>query len=279
MKNFTLNKQVATLVLCGIATLASAKSLYVSPEGNDSNDGLTSTTAVKTLSKAFTLAERNDAVLISGFLDMTQEPTTDLYGKGYYNLKGNQGVKVPTFSLSVTGEDKETSGFDAKSTVNAGTCCLRVDGCAEGVIFKNLTFKNGDPRGDKGGSAYIRSGIVTFEDCNFFNNRNLTLNAGNGRGGAIYYEANNENHKLIMNRCTFKDNHNKEGGDIFVQSGTFEANWCNFEGSDISDFSGSEGGVLKTTTEGNLPDVNITFNNCVIKNYIVHGNEIGRAHV
>ena len=163
MKTCTF-KQAASLLLCCLITTASAKEIYLSSNGKDKNDGTTPATAVKTLSKALSLADKGDEIKVSGFIDISKEPTSDQYGNGCYNLKGNQGVKFPNKALTITGDDRETCGFDGTSNSGNGTGCLRLDGVYDGLTVKNLTIKNGDPCGDKGGGAYIRGGKITFDN-------------------------------------------------------------------------------------------------------------------
>lgn len=269
MKTCTF-KQAASLLLCCLITTASAKEIYLSSNGKDKNDGTTPATAVKTLSKALSLADKGDEIKVSGFIDISKEPTSDQYGNGCYNLKGNQGVKFPNKALTITGDNRETCGFDGKSNSGNGTGCLRLDGVYDGLTVKNLTIKNGDPCGDKGGGAYIRGGKITFDNCAFIDNRNYKQNNGTTRGGAIYYEGNHPDSKLTLNKCIFKGNLNKEGSDIFFSNGTLLADGCSFEGTDAGIYAGSEGGVLKTTTQGDFND--IVFRNSVIRNYKVDTN-------
>lgn len=269
MKTFTF-RQAASILLCCLVTTASAKEIYLSASGKDKNDGTTLATAVKTLSKALSLANKGDEIKVSGFIDISKEPTSDQYGNGCYNLKGNQGVKFPNKELTITGDNRETSGFDGKSNSGNGTACLRFDGVYESITVSNVTIKNGDPCGDKGGAAYVRGGTVTFNNCAFIDNRNYKQNNATTRGGAIYYEGNHQNSKLTLNKCLFKGNVNKEGSDIFFSNGALLADGCSFEGTDASVYPGSEGGVLKTTAQGDFSD--IVFRNSTIKNYTVDTN-------
>lgn len=261
-----LKRLSVVLLLGGLVMVASAKDIYLSSAGKDKNDGTTTATAVKTLCKALSIAERGDVIKISGFIDITKEPVEDKYGNGCFNKNGNQGVFIPDKDLTFIGDNRETCGFDGKSSAARGTCCLRLYWIGK-TTFKNLTIKNGDPRGDKGAGVYICSGVHTFENCAFINNRNFALNTACTRGGAIFYDGNNAQSKITLKNCIFKDNMNKEGSDIFLYCGGLLAENCKFEGTDATMFKGSEGGVLKTNAEGQFSD--IVFRNCIIKNYKV----------
>ncbi|MDR2844067.1 MAG: DUF1565 domain-containing protein, partial [Candidatus Symbiothrix sp.] len=59
-------------------TLLQAKDLYLSASGADTNDGLSAATPFATISRAFTVADANDVIHVSGFIDITKEPQSDI---------------------------------------------------------------------------------------------------------------------------------------------------------------------------------------------------------
>ena len=76
MKKFT--SMAACLLMAGtVPFTASAKDLYVSAQGDDSNDGLTSATAKKTLTALDAIIEKNDVVYVSGILNLDNEVPAD----------------------------------------------------------------------------------------------------------------------------------------------------------------------------------------------------------
>lgn len=271
-------KILVALILCSLSVHISSKNIYLASTGNDNNDGQTRENAVKTLSMALTIAEHDDVISVLDFIDITQEPNkpgstsnndvnpngTSSYvvdGLTYktWNIKGNNGIKMLDKTIAITGENKETSGFDGKDQ----TRLLRIDGFGRTITFRNLTFKNGNsiPNGDSGAGVYIRSTNPVFENCNFIDNR--SDQAGNNdmrRGGACFVLSNAK-----FNDCYFSGNLSREGSAMYISYGIVELNGCVFENHDNSHIMYADGGTLYVTKEGDIDNINLTMKNCVIR--------------
>ena len=243
MKKFT--SMAACLLMAGtVPFAASAKDLYVSAQGDDSNDGLTSATAKKTLTALDAIIEKNDVVYVSGILNLDNEVPPDFnpavgYGAGDLNDLGgvfvsHDGGKKLGFNIAsrgsknwqgitFIGSDREEDGFSGDG--KWGHFILR--GKNEGgTTFKNLCFVDGISNQD-GGTIFIKDeGIVNFENCVFRNNHpdwektyklegNAWKPANNAseRGGCLRAES---NCVVNVNNCLFENNINRHGGAVMI---------------------------------------------------------------
>ena len=243
MKKFT--SMAACLLMAGtVPFAASAKDLYVSAQGDDSNDGLTSATAKKTLTALDAIIEKNDVVYVSGILNLDNEVPADFnpavgYGAGDLNDVGgvfvsHDGGKKLGFNIASRGSknwqgitfiggDREEDGFSGDG--KWGHFILR--GKNEGgTTFKNLCFVDGISNQD-GGTIYIKDeAIATFDNCVFRNNHpnwektyklegNAWKPANNAseRGGCLRAES---NCVVNVNNCLFENNINRHGGAVMI---------------------------------------------------------------
>lgn len=243
MKKFT--SMAACLLMAGtVPFTASAKDLYVSAQGDDSNDGLTSATAKKTLTALDAIIEKNDVVYVSGILNLDNEVPADFnpavgYGAGDLNDLGgvfvsHDGGKKLGFNIASRGSknwqgitfiggDREEDGFSGGG--KWGHFILR--GKNEGgTTFKNLCFVDGISNQD-GGTIYIKDeAIATFDNCVFRNNHPdwektykledkawKPANNASERGGCLRME---NNCVVNINNCLFESNINRHGGAVMI---------------------------------------------------------------
>ena len=255
MKKTTFLKATCIILLCGMSSYGYATDLYLTATcGNDMNNG-TLGHPVATLSKALTIAQANDIIHVTGFIDISAEPNkagvrTDIsfFGSSIYevggvtyktwNLGGNMGIITLNKPLTIIGDDKTTCGFDGKNI----TRLIRQDGSISGIItYKNLTFKNGNsaPNADKGGAIYIRSSKATFVNCEFANN----TSGSTFKGGAVYFD-NYNNTKTITSftSCHFVGNFGKAGSALFATSGALDFDGCSFQNNSSNTNTTSDGG-------------------------------------
>lgn len=87
-KNFTRASVLATMAALAMGNLQ-AKDLYLSPNGDDGNSGLTADAPRKTLTNLTSILERGDVINISGILHMQTE--YDLAVANNRLSKGNCG--------------------------------------------------------------------------------------------------------------------------------------------------------------------------------------------
>lgn len=261
MKHKFLFRAVFTFLMCGTISIASAADIYVSNgSGDDTKDGLSSSNAVKTISKAFTICLEGDVIHVMDMLDIENEPvgtgaraTIDITavdplkvltvnGVTYTTwnaVNGTLGIIPHTRSVTVIGDSKESCGFDGKNK----SCIIRQDhGSGSTVItYKNLTFKNGKSNDASGGGGfYFRGGfpIVTstanFENCDFMNNEGSQNGNPKAGGGMTIIHGN-----ASLKNCIFSENKGNRGAGLYMQNGTVTIDKCVFKDHDISEIAAS----------------------------------------
>ena len=98
MKNLFIGKYlVIALCLLSVQSLI-AKDIYLSVNGVDTNNGLSESGAVATLTKALSLIEDGDNIRVSGIIDVSKE------------VSGIEGVAIPQMGFSIIGDSPSTSG-------------------------------------------------------------------------------------------------------------------------------------------------------------------------
>ena len=159
MKNNLLKNVLVAALFCSSGNYLSATDLYLSSAGNDTNNGLSAETPVKTLSRAFTLAENGDEIHVLDFIDISAEPkkegstsnndikvdgstSFELGGITYatWNVQGKNGVRPLDKSLKIIGKSAETCGFVG----NGMTRLIRIDSFNQSIEFANLSFREGN---------------------------------------------------------------------------------------------------------------------------------------
>ncbi len=180
-----------------------AKSVYVNPNGRDSYDGTSESTAFKTIKKAISTAGENDTIYLS---DGT--------------FKGIQNSRL-TIDKSL-----HFIGF-ADTTINGGNANFIFD-IADGVTvsFKNIKFVNAYKAPESysvsykqsvyGASLNIKNAAVTVDGCSFINN---VLDYGSNDnyiyGGAV----SNFGNLTILNSC-FMNNTALSTSGLFSYGGS-----------------------------------------------------------
>lgn len=138
--------------------------IYVSPDGNDDNDGLTAETPLKTINCAIERAGASELRPITIYLaEGTYSPSAT--GEQFpINGKGN---------ISIKGCGQNATIIDAENSEKAIFCKDVVD-----FKIKALTIKNG--YGDKGGGLYLWDSDISVSAVRIIENQALTS------GGGIY---------------------------------------------------------------------------------------------
>lgn len=305
MKHKNFFKTVFTLLLCGSISMASAADIYLASSGSDTNDGLSAGTAVKTLSKAFTIAQAGDVIHVMDMINISDEPKKPSSARADIDISGLNTEKVYTVngvtyttwnaangtlgiiphtrSVTLIGDDKATCGFDG----NNASCIIRQDHSALGadnggvgvpgmtvITYKNLTFKNGKSNDSSGGGGvYIRGGFPTvfstgnFENCDFTGNEGKQ-NADFKAGGGVTLIHGSASFK----NCKFSENKAFRGAGIYMQNGTVTVDDCLFENQDISEITNSYAGAIFAGTTAANAILNLTVNNSVFINNKVATN-------
>ncbi|WP_290070164.1 hypothetical protein, partial [Muribaculum intestinale] len=191
-KNFTRASVLATMAALAMGNLQ-AKDLYLSPNGDDGNSGLTADAPRKTLTNLASIIETGDIVNISGILSMAAEYDLALTGNrlskgncGHFYKEGNQNgfqLKIDDArwaNITFRGMDPETDGFDGDKAwrfFELGretnfSKWVNPENTVENswVRFENLRFQNGVAP-TEGGTFYIHDHIVAdFDNCVFADN-------------------------------------------------------------------------------------------------------------
>lgn len=240
MKKFTMKFVTTCFMLLCFVFHMSANDIYISSEGNDDNDGLSSAKAVKTLTKAMALissAPENSVIKVMGVVNISGE------------VSNNDGILINgSIKFTVEGISKETSGFDGGNF----TRIFNFQGFTGSATLKNLTFSNG--ASTEGGAIKILNSAnanVLIENCDFFNNTSSST------GTLHIYNSN-----VTINDSEFTNNSAKLGGGIYAASkATVTINSCLITDNDISTIGGSSGGgIYAKETNG------IYITNSIIRN-------------
>ncbi|KAA6301911.1 MAG: hypothetical protein EZS26_001914 [Candidatus Ordinivivax streblomastigis] len=275
-------KKISLFVLVSIVSLiftqnVSAKDIYLSTSGNDSNDGLTAATAVKTLLRINEIIGVEDVVHVKGIIkitdevdfatkteDGTQDPLNPedgiyLYHRGYFF---RNALKLA--GITFLGEDSSKDGFSGENVASL----FQFQG-AYPVMFKNILFTkavthraaNGQYGSDA--SAIWTSGTeLTFENCAFTLN-DITRNdaspadpkEGWGNRGAITFNSGTG----IFKNCEFTENLGEEGGALFINGGTITIEDCYFGYNNCAEVNNSKGGAIYTWVHGLDGPLDITI--------------------
>ena len=224
-----------------------AKNVYLSSTGSDSNDGLSPENAVATLSKALEVADAaNDHIVISGFITVSSGLTT----ARPLTFEGANGAATDGF---VGGTDNNR--------------LFRLGG-NQSTTFKNITVKNfkyagaDDGQGDLKGIIFFAGGTYTFEGCAFEGNTN-----SQSEGGILR----THDAKVVIDNCVFKNNTSFKGGiirkqggnDVIVTNTLFEENKAG-----VQKDGDAKGGVIYAVEGWKT----LSFTGCTFKNNVAIHN-------
>ena len=170
--------------------------VFVSPAGDDTNDGLTWDTAFKTIHHAVQVVYASDS-----------NPLTIHVGPGLYSFSTTgERFTIPTVNhVTISGNSALTSILNAEST-NRIFYIYHDDA----AVIQHLTIQGG--RSEDGGGIYFHYTQAQIYDCIF------TSNYASDIGGAIYFGRNANpvlSNCIIFNNTAFRD-----GGGIFCDDGT-----------------------------------------------------------
>lgn len=292
----TFTKNLYAMIAVGLVSgSVSAKDLYISADGNDSNSGIAAESPRATLTSLNDIIEQGDVIHVSGMIDITKEIALGdgaqdknstwghyiSYNNGNHNgfyINGSNtsidGKTTPWKEITITGEDPAEDGFDGGEATRI--FYVRGDNRVNTVTFKNLTIRNGLAPKEGGGAIFIHdNGWVDVENCIFENNHldyaplteeahdsgNIKLKSSTSeRGGAINFQFG----KLTITDSKFYDNHNRRGGALISTGGTLKVTRCLFEGNG-ADIDGkylddSRGGAVHLWPLNT--EISATFDHC-----------------
>ncbi|ROS82666.1 hypothetical protein EEL35_01920 [Muribaculaceae bacterium Isolate-042 (Harlan)] len=273
-KNFTRASVLATMAALAMGNLQ-AKDLYLSPNGDDGNSGLTADAPRKTLTNLTSILERGDVINISGILHMQTEYDLAVANNrlskgncGHFYKEGNQNgfqLKVDNSAwadITFRGQNPEADGFDGDFAwrffelgieTNAGKWISGdVEGDQAGKVFtnfENLRFQNGVAP-TEGGTFYIHDHIVAnFDNCVFtgngFDETLLTpvtegamecYNPEDGKTAERGGAIHFQFGKLTIKNSIFTFNSARRGGAICQTGGDLVLEDCYFENNGANAF-------------------------------------------
>ncbi|WP_281614975.1 T9SS type A sorting domain-containing protein [Flammeovirga sp. SubArs3] len=278
-----------------------AKDIYVSNSGNNSNDGLTSNTAVATLNTAYTLAENGDVIYLNGTITHAQafsvEKNITIIGQNNATLDGGSATKFFNYTNIQDGaylivkNVTFTNGNGMFNTTQETGGAIWVSGSGE-VTFQKCNFTNNSTVHDGGAIAAEIEGTLNLLSCKITNNTTFVDDAL-GNGGAIVAGIGGNTVNLNIYETLVQDNKsNRQGGAMYIygavfthiRNSTFYGNRSSTQGGTINVVSNSEASTrfdnVTMTFNGNANSVK----NCgglrssnanhefIINNSIIHGN-------
>ena len=218
--------------------------IYVSPNGDDSNDGLTKKHAVKTIAHAIEIAAQGQIVLLEGV-----HTTGDL--GGIYE------------DLNITGEGKAI--IDAQNNNR-----ILYVGSEANVVINNVTMINGYTA-QESGALLGNSNHLTLINCILANS-----SAGQNNGGAIFSVG-----KLTIINTTIANCSAKQGGAIFTQSdsdlNSLEVINSTFENNIATGYDMNGGGAIYAQRSAGFYSFDLKVDNSTFINNKAEGTSSGGA--
>ena len=212
--------------ICGGTVFTSAREyVYLSEDGNDENNGASFAQAYATFSKALEMVSNGGTIYVRGMVNIYEDPEN--VGDTVQHSSGDtkRGF-VPTKSLTIRGESKETCGFTGYTDsilayepfpgypiyeyYQMGTRFLRVNPGIE-LTLKDLTFTKFYGR-HCGIVILMAGGKLIAEDLIFSENEAIS-GSDNGMGAAIHSNATTG---ISVSRCLFYKNKAMKGGAVYI---------------------------------------------------------------
>jgi autotransporter family porin len=218
------------------ATATLPSNIYVSPTGNDTNDGLTPETAVQTINIGIDkVAENGQVNLAAGTYNKTGVTSKDV------------GITINK-NMTIAGASNDKTIIDGLGASQIFDISYDTT-----VLIKDITFQNG--KLDNSGGAISNDGTLTVKNCTFKNNT-----AVNECGGALFTHT-----TLNVVDCTFIGNTANAGSAIFNKGGSITVTGSTFianhAGTDLKKDIG--GGAIFNYPDSSFKIVGNTFLNNV----------------
>ena len=234
--------------------LVQSKEIFLSSSGSDDNNGLAENSPLLTLTKALSLIDDNDIVIVSGIIDISSEST------------GTNGVSLPDKKITIDGRNNTLSGFSG----NNKSRMLTINSNNKGCVIKNLTFKNGSSSVKEGIAVSVTNSNTQFENCIF------TDNSGSRRdsNGTVYVK---DGQNTSFTSCSFNNNNVLQGGAFYVEGGSVKIINATIEDNNLS-YSSSLGGGLFISNCKDLLLQNSVIKSCTTDDggtgiYIIENDE------
>jgi len=213
------------LSYCSSQTAPITQTVFVSPSGDDSNDGISETTPLRTIKAA-----------LSRILVPTGNRLTVQLDSGTYSSSSNGEIfPLPLLNnVSIVGADPNTTIINAKSENTVLFCFM-----GESTLVENVTIQKGS-----------KSGIYCLGGSPVFSNTTITQNHNSDYGGGVFCE---HNATPVFENCRFFENSAFAGGAVSSNISNTTFFNCAFTANE------SNRGAAIYSTESDL-----SFSNCTI---------------
>ena len=210
--NFRLILTIALAV--SLAPALGQTSIFVSPAGDDSNNGATWETAKATLAGALTAVSGATHIhmRVGSYSCQNVVIPNGVIVTGGYNAAS---VGTDTTQHLYIGENANWSNT-SKCTILSGGNTSRVATINAGGMLEHCVVQEGKVT-DKGGGLLIDGGTVMF--CAIINNVALDYNSQAAKGGGVYIQ----NNGYLLN-CVVAKNHANNGPGVAGTDGTLTNN-------------------------------------------------------
>ena len=286
MKNTYFLKAVFTLILCGFFSMTYAGTIYLSATGNDTNNGLTAGTAVKSFSAAQTLAADGDTIMVSGMIDFTIDPANLFTQQTVGSSTSNKAGIVLVKNLTIQGTSNATDGFLGSDTFGNNSTRFIQMTTDKTLTLKNIKLANGNINSDSsvygtGGAINMVTGSIVAENVIFDSNiatGNTATTSGN-IGAAIQISNTNASGCSFKN-CVFNANQAEKAGAIYITSwgvgSTIKFENCAFTNNIANSAFGGSALYIRANTNANttLNIINCTFKGNAVNALATNGGTI-----
>ncbi|MEA4976772.1 MAG: T9SS type A sorting domain-containing protein [Paludibacter sp.] len=257
------------LCLMALTTMLTAQNtVYVNTTGDDSNDGLTEITPVKTFAYAVSIANAG-----TNFTEIVLAPGT------YEETVTAELSTANCPTLLIRGESAKTTIIQRTGT---GRIINTLNGyltSSNSLTIRDVTLRDANVTNLQGAAIYFsRTGNMTSNltlERVIFENNTITSGTATSNGGAFFFNGN----QLTVTDCYFKDNkvfksgtNNPQGGAVTIATlastdglfatftnTTFEGNEAYTSGGAL--FFNNVGARLETSPNSYVNFVNCTFLN------------------
>ena len=192
------------LTACTVALCASATIRYVTPTGNDDNDGASWETAKLTITAAVNASTKDDEVYVAaGTYKETVSVKDGVHVRGGYNAA--TGLRdIENFKTILDG-----TGLGKFLIVKYSPDCT-VPTYIEGLIIENSDY------GGEGGGAFIRGNVI-LDKC-------IIRNCKGSGGGGVYAQASSADAPAVIRNSTLElnDATSSGGGAYLYQNAVME---------------------------------------------------------
>lgn len=276
-------------ILFGFISVSHGATIYLSSSGNDLNNGSTSILAVKSFSRAQTLAASGDIIQVSGMIDFWSDPAnttfTQISATPAYSTTNKTGI-VLLKTLIIQGTSSTTDGFQGTNGSNS-TRFIQINGNFT-LTLKNLKLANGKIETplttitQGGGAISMALGAIVAENVIFDSNNVL---GHNGITGGAINVSNTGIVGLSFKNCLFSNNTAFKSGAIYINdwaaSSTIKFESCSFISNQaINQFGGSALFIRTANNNNSLSLINCTItNNKVLNTSSTSGTAGGAIYV